>query len=103
MLVSMRDQQDAIENDGSYFQMTSEQLADELAPYGQGDMLIKEAVELTKEIRNDNIKLVEPRSGHKDRIVTAAMANMIIDLIEVEWNKQNQQDNFDADSIQLVW
>lgn len=103
MLVSMRDKQDAIENDGSYFQMTSEQLADELAPYGQGDMLIKEAVELTKEIRNDNIKLVEPRSGHKDRIVTAAMANMIIDLIEVEWNKQNQQDNFDADSIQLVW
>lgn len=103
MLLSMQDKQDAIENDGSYFQMTSEQLADELAPYGQGDMLIKEAVELTKEIRNDNIKLVEPRSGHKDRIVTAAMANMIIDLIEVEWNKQNQQDNFDADSIQLVW
>lgn len=103
MLLSMQDKQDAIENDGSYFQMTSEQLADELAPYGQGDMLIKEAVELTKEIRNDNIKLVEPRSGHKDRIVTAAMSNMIIDLIEVEWNKQNQQDNFDADSIQLVW
>lgn len=103
MLLSMQDKQSAIEDDGSYFQMTSEQLADELAPYGQGDMLIKEAVELTKEIRNDNIKLVEPRSGHKDRIVTAAMANMIIDLIEVEWNKQSQEDDFDVDSIQLVW
>lgn len=103
MLLSMQDKQDAIENDGSYFQMTSEQLADELAPYGQGDMLIKEAVELTKEIRNDNIKLVEPRSGHKDRIVTAAMANMIIDLIEVEWNKQSQQEDYDLSDIQLVW
>lgn len=103
MLLSMQDKQSAIEDDGSYFSMTSEQLADELAPYGQGDMLIKEAVELTKEIRNDNIKLVEPRSGHKDRIVTAAMANMIIDLIEVEWNKQSQQDDFDVDSLQLVW
>lgn len=103
MLLSMQDKQSAIEDDGSYFSMTSEQLADELAPYGQGDMLIKEAVELTKEIRNDNIKLVEPRSGHKDRIVTAAMANMIIDLIEVEWNKQSQEDDFDVDSLQLVW
>lgn len=103
MLLSMQDKQTLIEDDGSYFNMTSEQLADELAPYGQGDMLIKEAVELTKEIRNDNIKLVEPRSGHKDRIVTAAMANMIIDLIEVEWNKQSQQDDFDVDSFQLVW
>lgn len=103
MLLSMQDKQTLIEDDGSYFNMTSEQLADELAPYGQGDMLIKEAVELTKEIRNDNIKLVEPRSGHKDRIVTAAMANMIIDLIEVEWNKQSQQDDFDVDSLQLVW
>ena len=103
MLLSMQDKQTAFEDDGSYFNTTSEQLADELAPYGQGDMLIKEAVELTKEIRNDNIKLVEPRSGHKDRIVTAAMANMIIDLIEVEWNKQSQQDDFDVENIQLVW
>ena len=103
MLLSMQDKQTLIEDDGSYFNMTSEQLADELAPYGQGDMLIKEAVELTKEIRNDNIKLVEPRSGHKDRIVTAAMANMIIDLIEVEWNKQSQQDDFGVDDLQLVW
>lgn len=103
ILLSMQDKQTLIEDDGSYFDLTSEQLADELAPYGQGDMLIKEAVELTKEIRNDNIKLVEPRSGHKDRIVTAAMANMIIDLIEVEWNKQSQQDDFDVENIQLVW
>lgn len=103
MLLSMQDKQTLIADDSSYFNMTSEQLADELAPYGQGDMLIKEAVELTKEIRNDNIKLVEPRSGHKDRIVAAAMANMIIDLIEVEWNKQSQQDDFDVENIQLVW
>ena len=103
MLVSMRDKQDAIENDGSYFQMTSEQVAEELAPYGQGDLLIKEAVELTKEIRNDNIKLIEPRNGHKDRIVTAAMANMIIDLIENEWLKQEQNEEFSLDDMQFVY
>lgn len=103
MLVSMQDRQEELENTGKYYQLTSEQLADELAPYAQGDMLIKEAVELTKEIKNDQIKLVEPRSGHKDRIVTASMAMLIIDKIEEEWNRQAQDDDEDYENIQLVF
>lgn len=103
MLVSMQEKQENLENNGQYYQLTSEQLAEELAPYGQGDMLIKEAVELTSEIRNDQIKLVEPRSGHKDRIVTLSMAMLVIDKIEEEWNRQAQDDDEDYENIQLVF
>ena len=104
MLVSMQDKQDELENNGRYFQMTSEQLAEEVAPFGQGDMLVKEAVELKKEIKNDQIHLTAPRSGHRDRIVTCAMGMLIFDKIEDEWNKQatdNTEENIDE--MQLVW
>lgn len=104
MLLSMQDKQNELTDNGEYFKLTSEQLAYVLAPYGQGDMLIKEAVELTKEIRNDQIKLVEPRSGHKDRIVTVSMAMLIIDKIEDEWlRQQNDEDDDDLEDMQLVW
>ena len=104
MLISMQDKQDELENNGRYFQMTSEQLAEEVAPFGQGDMLVKEAVELKKEIKNDQIHLTAPRTGHRDRIVTCAMGMLIFDKIEDEWNKQaadNTEENIEE--MQLVW
>lgn len=102
-LISMQDRQEAIEDDGSFFQMTSEELAKELAPYGQVDLLIQEAINLKTEIRNDKIKLVEPRSGTKDRAVVLSYGNYIASLIENEWNKQAQTEEIDVSQIQLVW
>ena len=103
-LISTQDRQEAIENDGSYFDMSSEELAKELAPYGQTDWLIKEAIELKTEFKNDKVKLIEPRSSTKDRAVCLAYGNYIASLIENEWNKQNQQqDDYDFDDIQLVF
>lgn len=104
MLVCMQDKQTELEDNGKYFGMTSEQLAEELAPYGQGDLMIKEAVELSMTLTsNGNIKLTEPRSGHKDRIVTACMGNYVIDLIEADWAKRQSDTDFDIDSIDLVF
>lgn len=102
-LISMQDRQEAIEDDGSFFQMTSEELAKELAPYGQVDLLIQEAINLKTEIRNDKIKLVEPRSGTKDRAIVLSYGNYIASLIENEWNKQAQAEDIDVSQIQLVW
>lgn len=102
-LVSMQNRQEIIEDDGSYFDMTSDELAKELLPYGQVDLLIQEAVNLKAEFKNDKIKLVEPRSGTKDRAVVLSYGNYIADLIENEWNKQNQKQEFDISTIQLVF
>ena len=102
-LISMGDRQSAIEDDGSYYSMSSEQLADELAPYGQTDALIQEAINLKAEFRNDLVRLTEQRSATKDRIVILSYVNYISSLIENEWNKQAQQEEVNIDDIQLVW
>lgn len=102
-LVSMQDRQTAIEDNGEYFKMTSEELVADTLPYAQTDMLIQEAVNLRTEFRNDKIKLVEPRSGTKDRVVILSYANYIMSVIEQEWLKQEQEADFDIDSMQLVW
>lgn len=102
-IVSMQDRQTALEDSGEYFDLSSEALAEELLPYAQVDLLIQEAVNLKAEFRNDKIKLVEPRSGTKDRAVVLSYGNYIADLIENEWNKQNQKQEFDISKIQLVF
>ena len=102
-IVSMQDRQTALEDSGEYFDLSSEALAEELLPYAQVDLLIQEAVNLKAEFRNDKIKLVEPRSGTKDRAVVLSYGNYIADLIENEWNKQAQIEEIDVSQIQLVW
>lgn len=102
-LVSMQDRQTILEDNGEYFNLTSEELASELVPYGQTDELIREAINLKAEFKNDKVKLVEPRSGTKDRAVVLSYGNYIASLIENEWNKQAQTEEFDINSIQLIW
>lgn len=102
-LLSMQEKQEELEDNGIYFQLSAEDLAKELAPYGQVDLLVQEAVNLKAEFKNDKVKLVEPRSATKDRAVVLAYGNYIASLIENEWNKQNQEEEFDLSNIQLVW
>lgn len=102
-LVSMQDRQTILEDNGDYFNLTTEELANELLPYGQTEELIREAINLKAEFKNDKVKLVEPRSGTKDRAVVLSYGNYIASLIENEWNKQNQIEDFDIDDIQLIW
>lgn len=103
LLIGMMDAQGRLEDSGDYFKMDAGQLANALAPYGQTDLLISESVNLKTEIKNDQIKLEAPRGGHRDRAVTCAMGLLIFDYIENEWQRQDQQDDFDVDSLQLVW
>lgn len=102
-LISMQDKQTLLEDNGKYFDLSSEELANELLPYAQIDLLVQEAINLKAEFKNDKIKLVEPRSGTKDRAVVLSYGNYIADLIENEWNKQNQKQDIDLSKIQLVF
>ena len=102
-LVSVQDRQTEIEDDGSYFKMTSEEVANDLLPFGQTDALVQEAVNLKTEYKNDKIKLVEPRTGTKDRIVILSYVNYIMSLIENEWLKQQQRDSGDWDDFDIVY
>lgn len=103
LLVTAQDHQTNLEDNGKYFQLTTEDLVQDLLPYGQVDMMVQEAVNLKTEIKGNYIKLVEPRNGTKDRAVIVAYANYIMSLIENEWARQSQQEDYDLDSIQLVW
>lgn len=102
-LVSMQDRQTALEDSGEYFTMDSEGLANELVPYGEVDLLIKECVELKTEYHNDRIRLQEPRGGTKDRAVILGYGNYIASLIETEWLRQEQNEEIDLDDIQFVF
>lgn len=102
-LISMQDRQEILEDNGTYFELSSENLAKELAPYVQVDLMIQEAINLKTEFRNDKIRLEEPRSGTKDRVVVLSYGNYIASLIENEWNKQNQIEEIDISDIQLVF
>lgn len=102
-LISMQDYQNELTDSGEYYQYTAEELVNQLEPYGQTDMMVIEAVNLKTVIKQDKIKLEEPRTGTKDRIVTIMYGNYIIDLIENAWQQQLQEDEFDIESIQLVY
>lgn len=103
LLISMSDMRDKLVDAGEYYDLEPAELANRLAPYGQTDMLISEAVNLKTEIKNDQIKLEAPRSGHRDRAVTCAMGLLIYEYIENEWQRQAQQDDTSLDDLQLVW
>lgn len=102
-LISMQDKQSEMEDSGEYFNMTGEQLAEFLAPYGQTELLIQEAVNLSAEFRNGLVRLSEPRSGTKDRAIVLAYANYIAEKIDTRYNQSLQNKDDDLADIQLVW
>lgn len=102
-LINTQDKQTQIEDDGSYFDMTSEEFAEVIAPHGQIDMLITEAVNLSAEFKDGRVRLKEPRSGTKDRAIVLSYGNYIASKLENKYNQSMQEDDVDIDDIQLVF
>ena len=102
-LINTQDKQTQLEDNGSYFDMTSEEFAEAMAPHGQVDMLITEAVNLSAEFKDGRVKLREPRSGTKDRAVVLSYGNYIASKIENKYNQSMAQEEINYDDIQLVW
>jgi hypothetical protein len=78
-----------------YIKMTSNERMREKLPYVQTEFLVQEAILLRQEIREGKIKLREPRSFTKDRIVTLAYGNMFLKRLENKFSKQDQVEDFD--------
>ena len=102
-LINTQDKQTQIENDGSYFDMSSEEFAETIAPYGQVDLMIQEAVNLSAEFKDGRVKLKEPRMGTKDRAICLSYGNYIASKLENKYNQSMQEDDVDIDDIQLVF
>lgn len=103
-LVSMQDRQEILEDNGKYFNLSTEDLAKELAPYGQVDLLIQEAVNLQAEFRDGRPYLKEPRSGTKDRAVCLSYGNYIASKIENMYNQSlSMDDDDDLSDLELVY
>ncbi len=89
-----------------YFELTTEEKAELKYPYAQTMLMINEAVNLKQEWRDGRVKLSEPRTGYKDRIVALSYGNYIMTLLENKLNIKNQQDladdDVDWDNISLV-
>ena len=63
---------------------------------------VQEAIQLRKEIREGKIKLKEPRSFTKDRIVALGYGNMFFDKLEDKMSKEAQVDDFDEDAWKKI-
>ena len=88
----------SLEEDVRYFSMTSEEKAKIRLPHIQTEFLIHEAVNLSQSWNEGKVKLTEPRSGTKDRIVALSYGNYIMTLIENKLQKNNNTDDFDESS-----
>lgn len=103
-LVPMSTKREMLEDSGEYFNLSSEELAEVLAPYGETEMLIQEAVALNLDVVKDKIVLKEDRNKTKDRVVVLSYANAIFDKIENAWNKQLQdKEELDIEDLNLVF
>lgn len=104
LLIDDLEYQTRCAEDKKYFNLTSEEKAQRQIPYIQTMLLINEAVNLTQEWRNGLLKLTEPRSGYKDRIVSFAYANYIATKIITNLEKKSQQNQtIDYSQLQLVF
>lgn len=102
-LVDPQSFQDSLVDNGQYFKLTSEEYGKACGPYMHTEELIKEAVNLRAEFKQDKVRLTEPVNGTKDRIVALSYGNYIASLIENEWNKQLQATNDDWEDADFFW
>ncbi len=66
-------------------------------PYVQTSLMVNEAINLEMVLTNANIKLVEPNTGRKDRIVTLMMGNYYASLLDPNILKtEDQESDWDA-------
>lgn len=86
------------EDTEDYYTKSAEERLLVRLPYTQTMLLINEAVNLTQEWRDGKVKLSEPRTGTKDKIVACAYGNYFFSLLENKLQKTEQNgDNINWD------
>ena len=90
------------EESAEYYRMTSEEQFNTKLPYVMTMALINEAINLTQEWKDGKVKLIEPRTGTKDIIVSYAYGNYISSLIINKLEKQNDTDEYNIDDWRFL-
>lgn len=91
-----------IESSKEYFKMTDEERMNYKLPYIMTMALINEAINLSQEWRDGKVKLIEPRSGTKDIIVSFAYGNYISSLI-INKLEQDENNNNELNLDEWAW
>ena len=91
-----------VESSKEYFKLTDEEKFRFKLPYIMTMALINEAINLSQEWKDGKVKLVEPRSGTKDIIVSFAYGNYVSSLIINNLEKNDNDDNLDLDKWQWL-
>ena len=86
-----------IESSKEYFKLTDEEKFRVKLPYIMTMALINEAINLSQEWRDGKVKLVEPRLGTKDIIVSFAYGNYVSSLIINDLEKNDNDDEINLD------
>lgn len=87
----------SIEDVQEYYTITDEERMNIKLPYIMTMALINEAINLSQEWREGKVKLVEPRNGTKDIIVSFAYGNYVSSLIINDLEKQDNNDEINLD------
>lgn len=85
-----------------YYKLTNQERMLEKLPFTQTEFLVQEAIQLRKELREGKIKLKEPRSFTKDRIVALGYGNMFFNKLENKMSKEAQADDFDESAWENI-
>lgn len=90
------------ESNKDYFKMTDEEKMNYKLPYIMTMALVNEAINLSQEWRDGKVKLIEPRSGTKDIIVSFAYGNYISSLI-INKLEQDENNNNELNLDEWAW
>jgi len=100
LLVDEREGKEVLLNLKGFSKLPIEEQVKFEIPYRQTSALINEMVNLEYELKNDLIRLQEPKSARKDRYSSVSYGNYFINMLEKDLLKQKQE--FDWSSY-AIW
>lgn len=90
-------------DDNDWWKLSSEAQSLELKPFMMTTNLIAEAISLSQEWKNGQVKLSEPRSGTKDIIVSFAYGNYIATKIINKLEQSNDNNELDESDFYEIY
>lgn len=84
--------------------MTADERSDKMLPYLNTKFMINEAVSLEADMKDDgNIKVIETRTGYKDRFMALDYFNYFTTLLRTKWFNETDNDEIDVSEWELVF
>ena len=88
--------------DVEFLTLSPHKLMRRMLGHVQLSLMMEEAVKLEQQFKNGFIKLIEPRSGLKDRVVATEYSNYLFHLLELKMIKAQQESEINIDDWIIV-